>query len=379
MDQKHFYPVRPNSSLGDNLPPSHRNNKNQVLFQNKVAFNNEENKAANSAHSRIVTAQQSGTAWRPASIPAKNREVTLMKTLLLQNIMPQVGDRIKVYWPGDKQFYHGTVDDIRTQSTFHHIVYDDSDQEWMPLSERLFELEKALTPVTMSEIQRSSRTKRSLVVQGTGLYAEDRVLRKASRSSYDHKAVNGKQGKRMEATSLHWNQNKSNDLAGMRQANSDRKNNIRSTGNVNNLMAELESLIESESVPMVAVDSLIDALISIPCVTVGELRQRMKLSTKLRKIPQLEAQTKLLVNKSLDSIYLNLVDQWKTALTARNTKDIEKATANVHYMIRSKLLSATSVEKEGLKRLIHNSKVLFAKCNLDIPKSLSELASLDMP
>lgn len=49
------------------------------------------------------------------------------------NVVPQVGDSISVFWPMDDQFYPGTVHDVENDQ--HTIHYDDGDVEVLNLSE----------------------------------------------------------------------------------------------------------------------------------------------------------------------------------------------------------------------------------------------------
>jgi hypothetical protein len=44
-----------------------------------------------------------------------------------------VGSRVRVYWKGDKCYYHGVVDRVR-----YHVKYDDNDQQWESDVEELF-------------------------------------------------------------------------------------------------------------------------------------------------------------------------------------------------------------------------------------------------
>ena len=53
--------------------------------------------------------------------------------------MPQVGDRVKVWWESMDMFYYGYVDDIRG-GEFYFIVYDDEETQWLPLADHKFKI-----------------------------------------------------------------------------------------------------------------------------------------------------------------------------------------------------------------------------------------------
>lgn len=53
--------------------------------------------------------------------------------------MPQVGDRVKIWWESMDMFYYGYVDDIRG-GDFYFIVYDDEETQWLPLADHKFEI-----------------------------------------------------------------------------------------------------------------------------------------------------------------------------------------------------------------------------------------------
>jgi len=52
--------------------------------------------------------------------------------------MPCVGDRVKVYWELLEVFFYGFVNKVR--GDFFHVVYDDEETQWLPLSEHIFEI-----------------------------------------------------------------------------------------------------------------------------------------------------------------------------------------------------------------------------------------------
>ncbi|XP_022749558.1 uncharacterized protein LOC111298997 isoform X2 [Durio zibethinus] len=64
--------------------------------------------------------------------------------------------RIKVFWPLDKSWYYGLVNDYDTERKLHHVKYDDRDEEWINLQIERFKL--LLFP---SEVPSKSERKRS--------------------------------------------------------------------------------------------------------------------------------------------------------------------------------------------------------------------------
>ncbi|XP_038993781.1 uncharacterized protein LOC120117594 [Hibiscus syriacus] len=62
--------------------------------------------------------------------------------------------KIKVFWPLDKSWYYGVVNDYDEEKKHHHVKYDDCDEEWVNLQKERFKL--LLFP---SEIPRKSEQK----------------------------------------------------------------------------------------------------------------------------------------------------------------------------------------------------------------------------
>lgn len=60
----------------------------------------------------------------------------------LPNNMAKIkeGSRIEVYWPEDKEYYPARVTQVR--GSFYHILYDDGEEEWLPLAEHDFLLQE---------------------------------------------------------------------------------------------------------------------------------------------------------------------------------------------------------------------------------------------
>lgn len=58
--------------------------------------------------------------------------------------MPKEGDRVSIWWDGEKEYSDGTIVEVR--DTFYNILYDDSDTEWLPLGECNFKIIQ--TPAT---------------------------------------------------------------------------------------------------------------------------------------------------------------------------------------------------------------------------------------
>ena len=52
--------------------------------------------------------------------------------------MPPIGQRIEVYWPNDKQYYPGVIQDYDSEKKKYHIKYDDEDTEDLDLSEEIW-------------------------------------------------------------------------------------------------------------------------------------------------------------------------------------------------------------------------------------------------
>ena len=50
--------------------------------------------------------------------------------------LPQLGDRVRVFWEGENEWYYGTVEQIR--QSFYFIHYDDDEDQWLPLAEHVF-------------------------------------------------------------------------------------------------------------------------------------------------------------------------------------------------------------------------------------------------
>ncbi|XVF34454.1 hypothetical protein REPUB_Repub18cG0060100 [Reevesia pubescens] len=64
--------------------------------------------------------------------------------------------RIKVFWPLDKSWYYGLVNDYDNERKLHHVKYDDRDEEWINLQNERFKL--LLFP---SEVPSMSQRKKS--------------------------------------------------------------------------------------------------------------------------------------------------------------------------------------------------------------------------
>ncbi|XVE98509.1 hypothetical protein REPUB_Repub03eG0112600 [Reevesia pubescens] len=74
--------------------------------------------------------------------------------------------RIKVFWPLDKSWYYGLVNDYDKERKLHHVKYDDRDEEWINLQNERFKL--LLYP---SEVPSKSQRKRSRRDRGS----DDRI------------------------------------------------------------------------------------------------------------------------------------------------------------------------------------------------------------
>lgn len=51
---------------------------------------------------------------------------------------PQTNDRIKVYWPEEKEWFKGTLTAVNPGGKC-HVCYDDDDTEWLSLAEQKWE------------------------------------------------------------------------------------------------------------------------------------------------------------------------------------------------------------------------------------------------
>jgi len=61
------------------------------------------------------------------------------KKILERKEKLEVGSRIRIWWPYEKQYFSGTVDTIEDERPDpHHIRYDDGDEEWTNLLDRNF-------------------------------------------------------------------------------------------------------------------------------------------------------------------------------------------------------------------------------------------------
>ena len=52
----------------------------------------------------------------------------------------EVGERVEVYWSGDEEYYHGTVDSYDPDSGKHAVNYDDGDKEKLDMQENIWRL-----------------------------------------------------------------------------------------------------------------------------------------------------------------------------------------------------------------------------------------------
>jgi len=60
--------------------------------------------------------------------------------------MPNQGDRVAVWWEDVEVYYNGTVNEVR--ESFYHIIYDDTDIEWIPLADYKFKILPKMTTKT---------------------------------------------------------------------------------------------------------------------------------------------------------------------------------------------------------------------------------------
>ncbi|OMO52352.1 hypothetical protein CCACVL1_29260 [Corchorus capsularis] len=88
--------------------------------------------------------------------------------------------RIKVFWPLDKSWYYGLVNDYDRERKLHHVKYDDRDEEWINLKNERFKL--LLFP---SEVPSKSERKRSRRDRGP-----DNGIRKLKVNNRDNERIN---------------------------------------------------------------------------------------------------------------------------------------------------------------------------------------------
>jgi len=51
----------------------------------------------------------------------------------------RAGDRLEVWWPRDRQYYSGTIQEIQPRRRKpHHVLYDDGEEEWLDLGKERF-------------------------------------------------------------------------------------------------------------------------------------------------------------------------------------------------------------------------------------------------
>jgi hypothetical protein len=289
----------------DNNVPSLATNNEDLSWaeRNNMMSNDDERQQS------VVPIQQHGKQWRPPFVPSArdnddDRAVALLNDLLTppDDILPNIGDRVQVFWAGDQTFYAGHVDAIRTQTTFHHIVYDDHDQEWLPLDERLFETLETLddrrrnttgmmmrkrapkmtTPRTTKALSSSRTTKRP------GPEHQGSVrLEKMSRRSVDQENGNGKrtgggsdrptEQRRTMVTASHHNGHQPKP----RSRNGQQQSRLQQTGRSDNktttdrLIEKLELLMDTpassdnDSIPIARIETLLS----------GDIRKKTQLPT----------------------------------------------------------------------------------------------------
>ena len=59
-----------------------------------------------------------------------------------------VGQRVKVYWPAEKEWYCGVIKAVDGKGK-HYISYDDGDAEWANLAKEQYELLKGASPCNL--------------------------------------------------------------------------------------------------------------------------------------------------------------------------------------------------------------------------------------
>ncbi|XVF88216.1 hypothetical protein PTKIN_Ptkin19aG0032000 [Pterospermum kingtungense] len=68
--------------------------------------------------------------------------------------------RIKVFWPLDKSWYYGLVNDYDKERELHHVKYDDRDEEWINLQNERFKLLLLPSEVPNKSVRKRSRRDR---------------------------------------------------------------------------------------------------------------------------------------------------------------------------------------------------------------------------
>ncbi|KAL1128269.1 hypothetical protein V6Z11_A13G237000 [Gossypium hirsutum] len=102
--------------------------------------------------------------------------------------------KIKVFWPLDKSWYYGFVNDYDKERKLHHVKYDDRDEEWVNLQEERFKL--LLFP---SEVPNKSEPKRSQGDGDTGDRIRNMKLNKENRKRNAMKEDDSGNGSYMES------------------------------------------------------------------------------------------------------------------------------------------------------------------------------------
>lgn len=64
----------------------------------------------------------------------KNKNNNKMKRRNCDKLCSSIGQRVKIYWNEDKQWYYGTIKDYKSSSKQSLIVYDDGENEWLNLT-----------------------------------------------------------------------------------------------------------------------------------------------------------------------------------------------------------------------------------------------------
>ncbi|KAH1033447.1 hypothetical protein J1N35_045621 [Gossypium stocksii] len=102
--------------------------------------------------------------------------------------------KIKVFWPLDKSWYYGFVNDYDKERKLHHVKYDDRDEEWVNLQKERFKL--LLFP---SEVPNKSEPKRSQGDGDTGDRIRNMKLNKENRKRNAMKEDHSGNGSCMES------------------------------------------------------------------------------------------------------------------------------------------------------------------------------------